>query len=88
MDSTLYFFVRDPAIAITDHGDVQGFTDAFHTVSKDDPFKVIYGVEAYLVDDLFSMVENEKGQTLSDTFVVFDLETTGFHPDNSKIIEI
>ncbi len=63
------------ALAITDHGDVQAFPDAFHAVSPEEDFKIIYGVEAYLVDDLKSMVENEKGQGLADTYVVFDLET-------------
>lgn len=76
------------AIAITDHGVVQAFTDAAHALSKEDDFKILYGCEAYLVDDLKSMVENEKGQTLVDTFVVFDIETTGFGPVNDKIIEI
>ena len=55
---------------------------------KNDFFKVIYGVEAYLVDDLNYIVTNEKGQTLEDTFVVFDIETTGFSPVKNKIIEI
>ena len=76
------------AIAITDHGNVQSFPEANHALSKDDDFKVIYGVEAYLVDDLKSAVENEKGQRFTDTFVVFDLETTGFNPVMNKIIEI
>ena len=63
-------------------------------VSKDElkkisaPFKVIYGMEAYLVDDLKGIVENSKGQSLQGNFVVFDLETTGFSPLTSKIIEI
>ena len=79
------------AIAITDHGVVQAFTDANHyieTLDKDDPFKVIYGVEAYLVDDLSDVAINEKGQDLQGTFIVFDLETTGFSPIKDKIIEI
>ena len=79
------------AIAITDHGGVQAFTDANHyieTLDKDDPFKVIYGVEAYLVDDLSDVAVNEKGQDLQGTFIVFDLETTGFSPIKDKIIEI
>lgn len=78
-----------PAMAITDHGVVQAFTDANHyieSLDKDDPFKVIYGVEGYLVDDLTDVAVNEKGQPLDDTYVVFDLETTGFSPIKDKII--
>ena len=77
-----------PALAVTDHGDVQAFPDANHAVSAEDDFKVIYGVEAYLVDDLKNIVSNARGQSLSDTYVVFDLETTGFSPLNDRIIEI
>ena len=76
------------AIAITDHGDVQAFPDANHTLNPDDDFKVIYGVEAYLVDDLKDIITDSKGQSLDETYVVFDLETTGFSPDKNKIIEI
>ena len=79
------------ALAITDHGVVQSFPDANHFIEgldKNDPFKVIYGVEGYLVDDLTDVAVNEKGQSLDDTYVVFDLETTGFSPIKDKIIEI
>ena len=79
------------AIAITDHGVAQSFPDANHyieTLDKDDPFKIIYGVEGYLVDDLTDVAVNEKGQSLDGTYVVFDLETTGFSPVKDKIIEI
>ncbi len=76
------------AIAITDHGCVQAFTDANHSVSPDDDFKIIYGVEGYLVDDSKEIVTNNKGQTLDETFVVFDIETTGFSPVTNRIIEI
>ena len=76
------------AIAITDHGAVQAFTDAYHSVSPEDDFKVIYGVEAYLVDDLKEIITNSKNQSLDDSYVVFDLETTGFSPNTCKIIEI
>ncbi|MGN1148047.1 MAG: PolC-type DNA polymerase III [Lachnospiraceae bacterium] len=96
-----------PAIAITDHGVVQGFTDANHVwedlwkeeknrrkeagdanPDKQDFFKVIYGVEAYIVDDLKEIVTGDKGQSLDETYVVFDIETTGFSPVNNRIIEI
>lgn len=95
------------AIAITDHGVVQSFTDANHVwddlwkeekkkreqagdahPDKQDFFKVIYGVEAYLVDDLREIVTGDKGQSLDESFVVFDIETTGFSPVNNRIIEI
>ncbi len=86
------------AIAITDHGVVQAFPDAWKEYSKikkeckdagrECDFKVIYGVEAYLVDDLKDMIVNPKGQSLDDTYVVFDLETTGFSAKTDKIIEI
>ncbi len=80
-----------PAIAITDHGVVQAFPDANHyieKIDKDDPFKVIYGVEAYLVDDLTDIAVGAGSQTLDDTYVVFDIETTGFSNIQDRIIEI
>lgn len=76
-----------PAIAITDHGVVQSFADANHAIGSDD-FKVIYGCEAYLVDDLDDTVRNAGGQSMQSSFVVFDLETTGFSPTRNRIIEI
>ena len=77
-----------PAIAVTDHGVCQAFPDANHTVEKLEDFKVIYGVEAYLVDDLKALIEQPAGQTFDDTYVVFDLETTGFSSEYDRIIEI
>jgi len=77
------------AIAITDHGVVQGFTEALHALDKmKSEIKVLYGVEGYLVDDLKEIVENSKNQRLSDCYVVFDIETTGFSSINNQIIEI
>ena len=67
------------AIAITDHGDVQAFPEANHAVA--DGFKVIYGVEAYLVDDTKDIVFNSFNQIIECDCVVFDLETTGFSPE-------
>ena len=56
---------------------------------KDSGLKVIYGVEGYLVNNGIPVVLNENGKsTLDDTYVVFDLETTGFSSKNDKIIEI
>ena len=87
------------AIAITDHGVVQAFPDASHTIDPKEytdesdkqrarDFKVIFGMEAYLVDDIKEVVTNGKGQSLSGNFVVFDIETTGFSQSNDRIIEI
>ncbi len=83
------------ALAITDHGVVQAFPEANHCfdawggcVPKDSDFKVLYGMEAYLVDDLKGMVTNGHGERLDGSFVVFDIETTGFSPVANKIIEI
>ncbi|MDE7198105.1 MAG: PHP domain-containing protein, partial [Lachnospiraceae bacterium] len=55
---------------------------------KQNFFKVIYGVEAYLVDDLHQIATNGKGQDFKADFVVFDIETTGFSPTRNRIIEI
>lgn len=55
---------------------------------KQDFFKIIYGMEAYLVDDLHEIVTGEKGQDFHADFVVFDIETTGFSPVKNRIIEI
>lgn len=85
------------AVAITDHGVVHAFPEAFHTIrdlkSKSpekvpEGFKIIYGMEGYVVDDLIDLVVNDKGQSFDDTFVVFDLETTGFNSIHDRIIEI
>ena len=76
------------AMAVTDHGCVQSFPDANHSVERGDNFKVLYGVEGYLVDDMKELVENGAGQSLDHTCVVFDIETTGFSPLKNLIIEI
>ena len=75
------------AIAITDHGNVSAFPVANHVVEGTD-FKVLYGCEGYLVDDLKEIVQASENQSLEDTYVVFDIETTGFSPTNNHIIEI
>ena len=76
------------AIAVTDHGVVQAYPEASHSLGKGDPFKIIYGVEGYLVDDLKDIVTDAAGQSLDDVYVVFDIETTGFSAENDRIIEI
>ena len=75
------------AIAITDHGVVQAYPDAYSTAKKEN-IKIIYGVEAYLLNDKTPMVYNPKNQSLDDAFVVFDIETTGLNPDKDRITEI
>ncbi|MEG1408772.1 MAG: PolC-type DNA polymerase III [Terrisporobacter sp.] len=75
------------AIAITDHGVVQAFPEAMDA-GKANNIKILYGVEGYLVEDNLPVVENSNDLNLSQTFVVFDLETTGFSNKNDKITEI
>ena len=72
------------AIAITDHGVVQAYPEAGQ--AKD--IKIIYGMEAYIVDDQSAIVQSPKKQSLQDEYVVFDIETTGLSKEVNRIIEI
>ena len=80
------------AVAITDHGVAQAFPEAMNTVEairKEDPeFKVLYGTEAYFVNDLVPAVSGGSQQPLSGDFICFDLETTGLSAQNDRITEI
>ena len=80
------------AIAITDHGVAQAFPDAMNAaerINKDgEKIKVLYGTEAYFVDDLVESVSGEQDEPLSGTFICFDIETTGLSPLKDKITEI
>ncbi len=77
------------SIAITDHGVVQAFPEAYHLVGDDNPdIKVIYGVEAYLAPDNTKSIYNGKGQSIDTTYCVLDLETTGFSATNDRITEV
>ena len=76
-----------PAVAITDHGNVQGFPEAMIAAEKND-MKVIYGMEAYFVNDTASAIKGKYEGEFADEFIVFDLETTGLNPVSCKIIEI
>ena len=72
------------AIAITDHGIVQAFPDAMGA-AKANGIKVLYGVEGYLVEDDALIINDPNDKELSQSFVVFDIETTGFSNVNHKI---
>ena len=77
-----------PAIAITDHGVVQAFPDAWHTAG--DKIKVIYGVEGYFVNNLDDRiaVHGTQDRTFDEEIVCFDIETTGLKVDREAITEI
>ena len=81
-----------PAIAITDHGVCQGYPEAMlaaDDIHKSDPdFKLIYGCEAYFVDDMIPCVYGVKDQPLDGEFCVFDTETTGLDPGVEYMTEI
>ena len=88
------------AIAITDHGCCQSFTDALHTVESwkgapkvagtDETIKILYGCEGYYVNDVDDriVVHGQKNMTFDEEFVAFDLETTGLSSRTDRIIEI
>jgi DNA polymerase III subunit alpha, Gram-positive type len=76
------------AIAVTDHANVQCFPDAAKA-GKKHGIKVMYGVEANVVNDAVPMVIQPRKQSLNDAeYVVFDIETTGLSVTNNKIIEL
>ena len=81
-----------PAVAITDHGVAQAFPDAMKAadkINKDgEKIKVIYGTEAYFMDDLVESVSGKSEEPLDGTFICFDIETTGFSANRDKITEI
>lgn len=75
------------AIAITDHGVVQAYPDAFDAAKKN-KIKILYGVECYILDDSLPIAVTSKGQSLDSSYIVFDIETTGLSAENDKITEI
>lgn len=74
------------AMAITDHGVVQGYPEAMDCANEN--FKVLYGMEGYLINDTVNIVHKCEGINLDSEFVVFDIETTGLNPKYDDIIEI
>lgn len=77
-----------PAVAITDHAGVQAFPDAYHAGQKNG-IKVLFGVEANVVDDAVPIAYNEAHVDLAEaTYVVFDVETTGLSAIYNRIIEL
>lgn len=76
------------AIAITDHGGLQSFPEA-HSAGKKNGVKIIYGVEANLVEDKIPIVFNETDVDMYEsTYVVFDVETTGLSAVHNDLIQI
>jgi len=78
------------AVAITDHGNLQGFPIAMLTAedNKLENFKVIYGIEAYFVDDTERSVYGDYKGSFDEEFIVFDIETTGLSSQRDMITEI
>ena len=88
------------AIAITDHGCCQSFTDALHTVEgwggnlkvagTDTDFKILHGCEGYYFNDLDDriVVRGKTDMPFDGEFVAFDLETTGLSSINDRITEV
>ena len=87
------------AIAITDHGCCQSFTDALHVVEgkkppkiagTDETIKILYGCEGYYINDVDDriVVHGDREMAFDEEFVAFDLETTGLSSHTDTIIEI
>lgn len=80
------------AVAITDHGVAQAFPDAMKAADKinkdEEKIKIIYGVEAYFMDDLVESVKGDADIGFDGTFICFDIETTGLSAARDKITEI
>ncbi|MDD4414836.1 MAG: PolC-type DNA polymerase III [Oscillospiraceae bacterium] len=80
------------AVGITDHGVAQAFPDAMNTAAKikkmGKDIKVLYGIEAYYINDSLDIVQGGSTESLDGDFIVFDIETTGLNAQNDRITEI
>ncbi len=77
------------AIAVTDHGNVQAFPEVMLELLKQkSDLKVIYGMEAYYVNDTARVIYGQDRPDFDGSMVVFDIETTGLSPVNCHITEI
>ena len=81
-----------PAVAITDHGNLQAYPEAMNTIerinSDGEKMKMIYGVEAYFVNDIGPLISGCEDHPIDGEIIVFDLETTGLDRENDRITEI
>ncbi|MBD5104101.1 MAG: PolC-type DNA polymerase III [Ruminococcaceae bacterium] len=82
------------AVAITDHGNVQAYPEAMNALNDirksnpDTKFKVLFGMEAYFVNDGHSLVEGCTNRSINDDIIIFDIETTGLSRETDRITEI
>ena len=78
------------AIAVTDHGNVQAFPEVMLALEKsgNEDLKILYGIEAYYVNDTARCIFGNTFPSFDGEMVVFDIETTGLSNRTCKIIEI
>lgn len=79
------------AVAITDHGNILAHQELPHYLDKDDEFKIIYGMEGYVVNDIDLLGKNLSSsldESIGADVAVVDIKTTGFSPLREEIIEL
>ncbi|MFV0246822.1 MAG: PolC-type DNA polymerase III [Mycoplasmatales bacterium] len=75
------------ALAITDHASVQGYVEA-EACSKNSDVKMIYGIEANVIQEPVLVYDANDDRLDSLTYTVFDVESTGLSANFNKLIEI